>query len=50
MALTLGIGRYRLKIISMGRNYTYLFWGRNLIRWKMQNGLFLIDRYWELLD
>jgi hypothetical protein len=21
----------------LGKNYIYLFWGRNLIRWKMQN-------------
>jgi hypothetical protein len=42
MAQTLGIGRCRLKIISMGKNYIYHFWGRNLIRWK--------DAEWALLD
>jgi hypothetical protein len=34
----------------LGKNYIYLFWGRNLIRWKMQNLLFLICRCWELFD
>ena len=40
----------RKKIISTIRNCVYLFWGRNLILWKMKNGIFLIDRYYELFD
>ena len=43
-AQTLAIGRCKLKIICMGRNYIFLFWGVNQIVWKKKNGVFLIDR------
>ena len=44
MAQTLAIGRCRLEIICMGRNYIFLFREGNQMVWKKKNGVFLIDR------